>query len=63
VRCALLAIRHTPFTVYNLQQPTSAQIMSQRQQLERIMEIDRQVRAGLYPNAIGWPATSASAGA
>jgi predicted DNA-binding transcriptional regulator YafY len=25
--------------------------MSQRQQLERIMEIDRQVRAGLYPNA------------
>jgi predicted DNA-binding transcriptional regulator YafY len=25
--------------------------MSQRQQLERIMEIDRQIRAGLYPNA------------
>jgi predicted DNA-binding transcriptional regulator YafY len=25
--------------------------MSQRQQLERILEIDRQIRAGLYPNA------------
>lgn len=25
--------------------------MSQRQQLERLLEIDRQVRAGLYPNA------------
>src|SRR5574337_473846 len=25
--------------------------MSQRQQLERIMEIDRQIRAGLFPNA------------
>lgn len=25
--------------------------MSQRQQLERLMEIDRQIRAGLYPNA------------
>lgn len=25
--------------------------MSQRQQLERIFEIDRQIRAGLYPNA------------
>lgn len=25
--------------------------MSQRQQLERIIEIDRQIRAGLYPNA------------
>lgn len=25
--------------------------MSQRQQLMRIMEIDRQVRAGKYPNA------------
>jgi predicted DNA-binding transcriptional regulator YafY len=25
--------------------------MSQRQQLERIMEIDRRIRAGEYPNA------------
>lgn len=25
--------------------------MSQRQQLERIFEIDRRIRAGLYPNA------------
>ncbi len=25
--------------------------MSQRQQLERVLEIDRQIRAGLYPNA------------
>jgi predicted DNA-binding transcriptional regulator YafY len=25
--------------------------MSQRQQLERIFEIDRQIRAGLYPKA------------
>jgi len=25
--------------------------MSQRQQLERIFEIDRQIRAGAYPNA------------
>lgn len=27
--------------------------MSQRQQLERILEIDRQIRAGSYPNADG----------
>jgi predicted DNA-binding transcriptional regulator YafY len=27
--------------------------MSQRQQLERIFEIDRQIRAGLYPKAEG----------
>ncbi|MFC1465000.1 MAG: hypothetical protein ACFLMY_09140 [Candidatus Brachytrichaceae bacterium NZ_4S206] len=43
-RCDVAALSH-------ISQRGEVERMSQRQQLMRIMEIDRQVRAGKYPNA------------